>query len=158
MSKIEIDINFDEIRERIDQEKKGIKPSVWADMLGVNRNVVTNVHGRVKQKPSLEYIVAVSRATGRSVDYLLWGGTDSVKVSDDVNFKDQTRGRTITSRLIELEKISPKVFDMVDTYITGAHEAAKATAAKWDGIERRSKERRCETKEDLGFERLKNGT
>ena len=55
--------------------------------------------------------------------------------------------------MIELEKITPKVFDTVDTYITGAHESAKATADKWDGIERRSK-----TKEDLGFGSQKNGT
>ncbi len=77
---------------------------------------------------------------------------------EEENFKDPTRGRKITKRLLDLERMSPKAFDLIETYIEGAYEVAKATAAKWDGIERRSKERRSETKEDLGFERRKNGT
>jgi hypothetical protein len=59
---------------------------------------------------------------------------------------------------LELEKMSPKAFDMIDTYIAGVYEGTKATAAKWDGIERRSKERRSEAEEDLGFKNRRNGT
>lgn len=52
---------------------KGLKPSKWAEKVGVSRNVVANIHGGTQQKPSLEYIAAVSRSTGRSMNYLLWG-------------------------------------------------------------------------------------
>ncbi len=83
---------------------------------------------------------------------------DDSQPSADMTFKNQTHGRDITHRLIEMEKISPKAFEMVTTYITGAHEAAKATAERWDGIERRSKERRIEVKKTMGLKSPKNGT
>ncbi len=73
MSKIDLKLNFDEIIERIEQEKQIFKPSEWAEKLGVSRNIVTNIHGTTRQKPSLEYIIAVSRAVNKPAEYFLWG-------------------------------------------------------------------------------------
>ena len=73
MSKINLEIDFTAVVERIDVFKDGLKPAEWAKLVKVSQNVVSNVHGAVKQKPSLEYIVAVAKACNVGVDYLLWG-------------------------------------------------------------------------------------
>ncbi len=39
-------------------------------------------------------------------------------------FKDPERGLKINGRLIDIEKTSDKLYDKVDTYIQGVHEAA----------------------------------
>ena len=52
----------------------GYKRSAWAEKVGVTINVVSNIHGAsAKQNPSLNYILAVSIATGKPMDYYLWG-------------------------------------------------------------------------------------
>lgn len=73
MSKINLSLNYSDIRNRIDADKSRFKPSVWADKIGVPRNVVTNVHSKTAQNPSLEYIVAVARFTGKPVEWYLYG-------------------------------------------------------------------------------------
>jgi hypothetical protein len=78
---------------------------------------------------------------------------DDYSPDDDVKFRDWQRGREITKRLAELERMSPKAFDMVATYITGAYEAAKATATNWENIEKGGK-----PKENVGFKVRKEGT
>jgi hypothetical protein len=77
MSKIDLDLNFAEIRRRIEEEKGQTKPLVWATKVGVKKNVVTNVHGKTQQKPSLEYIVAVARATFKPIEWYLYGSPAS---------------------------------------------------------------------------------
>jgi hypothetical protein len=99
--------------------------------------------------------VSIVFGTKTAVDMM---SMDNIHSAPDVNFKNGGRGQIITTRLLELEKMSPKAFDLIDTYIAGVYEGAKATADMWDGIERRSKERRSSTEEDLGFESQKNGT
>ena len=73
MSKINLDLDFDEIRKRIELVKADVKPSTWAKYLVVSKNIVTNIHGETKQRPSLEYIVAVARFTGKPVEWYLYG-------------------------------------------------------------------------------------
>jgi hypothetical protein len=77
---------------------------------------------------------------------------DDIYGSPESAFKDKARGKDLTQRLIDLEKMSPKAFDMVATYITGAHEAAKATADNWEKIEKE------DNKKKVGFQREKSGT
>ena len=72
MSKIDLDLDYDQILKRINRARNGLKTGEWASLLGVKPNVVTNVHGITRQKPSLEYITAVAKACGLSMDYLLW--------------------------------------------------------------------------------------
>jgi transcriptional regulator with XRE-family HTH domain len=109
MKKINVSLNFDAIRERIEEYKKDIRPGVWADRLGVSVNVVSNIHGKTRQKPSLEYIIAVSQITGKSVDYFLWGkeiGNDKV----NNNFKIPQKGQDAINALLEIENIDEQTF------------------------------------------------
>lgn len=73
MKKIDLSLDFDKIKERIEHERDDMIPSKWAIKVGVSINVVTNIHGKTNQKPSLEYVVAVARATGKPVDWYLYG-------------------------------------------------------------------------------------
>ena len=91
MSKIDLQLNFDEIVKRIELDKDLYKPSEWADKVGVAKNIISNVHGKIKQKPSLEYIVAVSKATGKPVDYYLWGKEFDKPPSIENDFNNLTR-------------------------------------------------------------------
>ena len=79
MKKSGLDLDYEQIRERIEKEKAGIKPSVWAQRVGVAPNVVSNVHGKTRQNPSLEYIIYVAKATKRPVEYYLWGEDEKKK-------------------------------------------------------------------------------
>ena len=69
-----VDIDFNEVLQRIEKEMEGYFRTEWANKVGVKINVVSNIHGaNASQKPSLNYILAVSMATRKPMDYLLWG-------------------------------------------------------------------------------------
>lgn len=74
MKKFHIPIDFEAVTRRIEKEMKGYRRTAWAEKVGVTINVVSNIHGAgSKQNPSLNYILAVSVATGKPMDYYLWG-------------------------------------------------------------------------------------
>jgi len=73
MSKIDLKLDYSAVINRINKEKQRVKPTEWARMVGVSKNIVSNVHGKMGQKPSIEYIIAVARATRKPVEYYLWG-------------------------------------------------------------------------------------
>lgn len=80
-------IDYDSVRIRIEQEMEPYKPSQWAEKVGVAKNVVSNIHGTTRQNPSFQYIISVSRATGKPVDYFLFGdrfagGEKSLNIED----------------------------------------------------------------------------
>ena len=76
MKKINVDINFKEVIRRIEKEMEGYSRTAWAEKVGVKINVVSNIHGAsASQNPSLNYILAVSLATRKPMDYFLWGRT-----------------------------------------------------------------------------------
>lgn len=107
MSRINININFDLVRDRIDLDLKGYKRAEWARQVGVSKNVVTNIHGSTKQKPSLEYIVAVSIFTRKPVDYYLWGTKDQeikVKTPEVIKRAKQilTSGNSNAATMLEM--------------------------------------------------------
>jgi len=53
---------------------EGYSRTAWADKIGVKINVVSNIHSaKARQNPSLNYILAVSLATRKPMDYFLWG-------------------------------------------------------------------------------------
>jgi hypothetical protein len=133
-------------------------------LLDSKRGVASNLAKSIGKPPSFIneikrgnpvnalHLKAVSIVFGTKVLLDLMGINDFI--TDRVsNFDDQFRGKDVVNRLLELEKMSPKVFDMVATYITGAHEAAKATAQQWEEIEKGGKQ-----KEQEGFEIRKQGT
>lgn len=138
MSKIDLQLDFDAIRKRIEEDKKPYKPAVWADMIGVTRNIVSNVHGKIQQKPSLEYIVAVSKATGKSVDYYLWGkeeGHSNAALSDPIviehqnlvkKFKNPERGLRLNKGLVELEHLSEEAIREMEIHIQASLSTARA--------------------------------
>ena len=56
-----VDIDFNEVLQRIEKEMEGYSRTEWANKVGVKINVVSNIHGaNARQKPSLNYILAVS--------------------------------------------------------------------------------------------------
>ena len=74
MKKNGIHLDFEAITRRIEKEMKGYRRTAWAEKLGVTINVVSNIHGASStQNPSLKYILGVSVATGKPMDYYLWG-------------------------------------------------------------------------------------
>ncbi len=74
MKKYHVDINFKDVLRRIEKEMDGYSRTEWANKVGVKINVVSNIHSaKASQNPSLNYILAVSVATGKPMDYFLWG-------------------------------------------------------------------------------------
>jgi hypothetical protein len=74
MKNMHIDIDYDEVLKRIEKEMEGYSRTEWANKVGVRINVVSNIHGaNARQNPSLKYILAVSVATQKPMDYFLWG-------------------------------------------------------------------------------------
>ena len=77
MKIIDLNLNYADIRDRIEIDKAQFKISQWAELTGTSRNVISNIHGKSgKHNPSLQYIIAVSRATGKSVEWYLYGQKD----------------------------------------------------------------------------------
>jgi hypothetical protein len=74
MKKFHINLDFNEILKRIEKEMESYSRTEWAKKVGVRINVVSNIHGaNASQHPSLNYILAVSVATRKPMDYFLWG-------------------------------------------------------------------------------------
>ena len=74
MKKYHIDINFKDVLRRIEKEMEGYSRTEWANKVGVKINVVSNIHSaKASQNPSLNYILAVSVATGKPMDYFFMG-------------------------------------------------------------------------------------
>jgi transcriptional regulator with XRE-family HTH domain len=103
MKNMHIDIDYDEVLKRIEKEMEGYSRTEWANKVGVRINVVSNIHGaNARQNPSLKYILAVSVATQKPMDYFLWGRVsyipselpatkvkeDKKTYSDSYNIKD----------------------------------------------------------------------
>ncbi len=74
MKIVELHLNYDEIRKRIELDKSEYKPGEWAVLTGASKNVISNIHGKAgKHNPSLQYIIAVARATGKPIEWYLYG-------------------------------------------------------------------------------------
>lgn len=74
MKKIDLSLDYNKIIERINIDKSNFEPGVWATKIGVSINVVSNIHGKGKNvNPSLEYIIAVAQATGKPIEWYLYG-------------------------------------------------------------------------------------
>lgn len=69
-------------------------------------------------------------------------------------FRDQKCGNEIVKQMVELEKNSPKAFEMVKTYVNGAYEASKAAAQQWEEIEKGPPKKKDE---GLNLQRRGNG-
>jgi transcriptional regulator with XRE-family HTH domain len=147
MKKIDLRLDFDKIRSRIDLERESYKPGAWAELIGVSLNVVSNIHGKTKQNPSLEYIVAVSKATGRSVDYYLFGHdqespqpqkkeyskiTKVIIEHQDIvkKFKNPEIAKAMNEKLLEIEAADAELFSKADAYIQGLHDSIKTSKKK----------------------------
>jgi hypothetical protein len=74
---IELNLNPDEIKKRIALDKGDIKNNKWAALLHVSPSLISQIHPKGADKPSktpsLEYIIAVSRYTGKSLEWYLYG-------------------------------------------------------------------------------------
>lgn len=74
MKIIDLSLDYDQIRKRIEIDKAQYKVAKWAEITGNSRNVISNIHGKSgKHKPSLQYIIAVAKATGKPIEWYLYG-------------------------------------------------------------------------------------
>ncbi|SDU27429.1 hypothetical protein [Desulfobacula phenolica] len=167
MKKIDLKLDFDAIRLRIEHQKNRYKPGVWADMVGVSKNVVSNVHGRTKQKPSLEYIIAVSLITGKSVDYYLWGKESEKEISqppsDNITkvviehqdiikqFKDPELGKDLNKELILIQNTDKSLFKSTVQSIRAAGDMARVMK----GLSNRNQDKRGSDQDGNGSDRRK---
>ena len=103
-------LDFDAVKVRIEEFKNRFRPSEWAKMIGVSANVVSNIHGKTGQKPSMEYITYVSMATGKSIDYFLLGREPEPESNKTYNFKIPKEGKDAINALLEIEQISEQTF------------------------------------------------
>jgi len=70
MKKIDLSLNYDEIKKRIELDKEKHKVGEWAKHTGANSASISNIHGKkTKTNPSLEHIVAVSNFTGKPTEW-----------------------------------------------------------------------------------------
>lgn len=77
---LNLGLDFDEIRKRIDADKGRTGNNQWAEHIKVSQSLISQIHpqkkGNVPKMPSLEYVIAVSRATGRPVEWYLYGNAE----------------------------------------------------------------------------------
>lgn len=79
MKKIDLALNFKAIKERIERDIGDMRPSDWAKRIGVSIQIVSNIHGKKgKDSFSLEYVVAVAQATGKSIEWYLFGLSEQI--------------------------------------------------------------------------------
>ena len=74
MNKVHLTLNYDEIKKRIEVDKASHSVKEWAKLVGMSSASISNIHGKsAKAKPSLEYIIAVAKVTGKHVEWYLYG-------------------------------------------------------------------------------------
>ncbi len=81
--KIELNLDYNKIMGRINACKAEIYPEKktdnkkWAALVGVSESLVSQLHPKKQntktKEPSLEYILAVARVTGKSIEWYLYG-------------------------------------------------------------------------------------
>jgi hypothetical protein len=112
MNKIELSLNYKEIIARIEAEMEGFKVSKWAKFLGVNKNVISNFHGKSSRRnPSMEYIITISLKTGKPIEWYLWGkkaeqeSITKEKLSDQFERRDYDRNEELSSIINSVREI-----------------------------------------------------
>lgn len=74
---LDLGLDFDEIRERIDAEKGDTANNIWAEYVKVSKSLISKIHpkrhGKAPQAPSLEYVITVAKKTGKPTDWYLYG-------------------------------------------------------------------------------------
>lgn len=77
MKKIDLSLNYIEIKKRIELDKANYSASEWAARLNISKSSISNIHGKGSRiNPSLEYIIAVARFMGKSIEWYLYGNTE----------------------------------------------------------------------------------
>lgn len=91
MKKIDLSLNYNDIKMRIELDKGHYSGGEWANAVGLSRSSVSNIHGKKAiAKPSLEYIVSVSRFTGKPVEWYLYGKQPPPSPAERVSEAEKT--------------------------------------------------------------------
>jgi hypothetical protein len=114
MKIIDFQLNFDDIRNRIELDKSQYRAGKWAELLKVSESLISNIHGgkkekkKKKQNPTLPYIIAVARAMKKPVEYYLYGDSEQILASaatekppDNTDSKDTTE-TVIAQKILEV--------------------------------------------------------
>jgi hypothetical protein len=117
MKKIDLQLEFNRIRERIEIDKSNHKPGKWAEPIGVSKTLVSNIHGRSKrQNPSLPYVFAVSMFTGKPIEWYLYGGElESKTVAETQQSYGAGQGAFGQEWSEEIKELCKKVKDIVES-------------------------------------------
>jgi hypothetical protein len=75
---IDLGLNYNEIRDRIEEDMIHFKKYIWAVNVKVSQSLISKVHkkpdkGNERTNPSLEYVIAVANFTGRPIEWYLYG-------------------------------------------------------------------------------------
>ena len=147
MKKIDLSLNYTEICARIEADMGNIRPSIWADKIKVSINVVSNIHGeKGNRHPSIEYAVAVSRATGKPIEWYLFGDSHANPAIAEVN-KNYKSNNTLMydwpEEHLRACRLLKEILDSGDDKAIGAIlfnlEATKGTVRKNSQIDRSGK-------------------
>jgi transcriptional regulator with XRE-family HTH domain len=80
---IELSLDYKEIKKRIETDKSHFKAGKWSELTGVSKNTISNIHGKAgKHNPSLQYIIAVARVTGKPVEWYLYGDKAAPRIHE----------------------------------------------------------------------------
>jgi transcriptional regulator with XRE-family HTH domain len=83
MKKIDLHLDYAEIKCRIEADKDQYGVGEWAKMVGVSIATVSNIHGKkAKVKPSIGYIVAVARVIGKPIEWYLYGEKQTFQAAE----------------------------------------------------------------------------
>ena len=121
MKIFDLELNFDEIRERIEIDKSQYKAVRWAEFLKVSESLISNVHAKKKkQNPPLPYIIAVARFTGKPVEYYLYGDSKQMptSVATEIKPPDNTNSEDSTEKVIA-QKILAVLTDIKNANLNG---------------------------------------
>jgi hypothetical protein len=127
--KIDLHLNIREILGRIETVKDEIYPEKktgnkkWANLVSVSESLISQLHPRKPRneikEPSLEYIIAVARATKKPIEYYLYG--DSTQMPTSVAIEkppDNTNSEDSTEKVIA-QKILAVLTDIKNANLNG---------------------------------------
>ena len=146
MKKIDLSLNFDEIRKRIEIDKSQYKPGEWAKLIGLSKQNISNIHGKAgKYEPSLQYIIAVARATGKPVEWYLYGEKASLRIQEPPDSYDKRKARHCEfcgNMSEEVKELCKKVKEIIESKNIVFASVLKTIIAVFDQYKYEGKEKR----------------
>lgn len=137
---------------KIARKNAGLTQAKLAELAGIGRRTLIKIEDD-ELKTSLVNVHNIAHACGVSLNFLAYGSEKQTLPC--AVFQDQAKGEALIKKLQDLEKKAPHIYEMVDTYIAGTYDTAKAVSEDWSRIAP-TEEQKQENTSGLG--KLKTGT